>query len=152
MSELKFWIKKIEVKKSQIHGWGVFAKESIQQGEVFECSPVLRTHISRMMSVESMRNPGETVFDDYYFGINDHGIPIAAMGWGYCSLYNHGIEPSAEVGFLQYENKVIGIEYTASRDINPGEEILVNYFGTTEEIEFKNEDREKPLENLNFSV
>ena len=33
MSEVNFWIKKIEVKKSPIHGWGVFASETINKGE-----------------------------------------------------------------------------------------------------------------------
>ena len=47
--------------------------------------------------------------------------------------------------------KVIGLEYMALRDIEPGEEILVDYFNSGENVEFINEDLETPMEDFSIS-
>ena len=38
---------KIYVDKSPVHGWGVFAKETINEGEIFEEVPVLELPINK---------------------------------------------------------------------------------------------------------
>ena len=156
MSEVNFWIKKIEVKKSPIHGWGVFASETINKGEFFECSPFLRIHATRLLSMRALSGDSEhsyMILEDYYYKMGTNENPIAGIGWGYSSLYNHSKHPNAARGFVKDETvgKVIGLEYMALRDIEPGEEILVDYFNSGENVEFINEDLETPMEDFSLS-
>ena len=50
----------------------------------------------------------------------------AAIAWGFGSLYNHVIHPNANI-ILDMENDTIDI--VAILDINPGEEVTINYHG-----------------------
>ena len=59
---------KIELRKSSVHGWGVFAKEDIQANEVLEEIPFLILPIEK----------GETssMFIDYRFNFSWISMPI----------------------------------------------------------------------------
>jgi SET domain-containing protein len=109
---------KIQVKKSPIHGWGVFATEDIKEGELIEECLFLRLPVKR----------GETNYTlfDYTFvypkGENwvNH---IIALGYG--SLYNHSETPNATwEDDLEKET----IRFIALKPIGKDEEI-VTYYG-----------------------
>lgn len=111
--------KKIYVDKSPIHGWGVFASESISEGEVFEICPFIDLGL----------RPGDVspILLDYRFNW-PQGVSWEkqVVGLGYSSLYNHSDNANANWK-SNYENKTF--EFYATKDISPNQEIFVWYGG-----------------------
>lgn len=110
---------KIYVDKSPVHGWGVFAKEIIESGEVFEECPVLTLPI----------NVGEvsSLLLDYRFNWPQGETweeQVCALGFG--SLYNHSDTPNA---FWRSNLEKRTFEFVATKNIPVGEEIFVWYGG-----------------------
>ena len=108
---------KVYADKSPIHGWGVFAKEDIMEGEVFEESPILTLPIEK----------GEvtSLLIDYRFNWpqgNDWQEQVLALGYG--SLYNHSNDPNA-FWVSDIENRIF--KFVSNREIKQGEEIFVWY-------------------------
>jgi SET domain-containing protein len=107
----------IEVKRVRGKGRGVYARRLIRKGEVIERVPVL------VMSLEEYaKGLSETVLKDYCFNWSRGRVALAL---GYGSLYNHSYRPNARYDDVGPLTK----EFTALRDIRPGEEISVNYNG-----------------------
>lgn len=108
---------KIYVDKSPVHGWGVFAKELIKEGEVFEECPVLTLPINKGEST--------SLLIDYRFNW-PQGVEweeqVVAFGFG--SLYNHSENANA-YWVSNIDNKTF--LFIAHRDIKPDEEIFVWY-------------------------
>jgi SET domain-containing protein len=108
---------KIYVDKSPIHGWGVFAKEDIMEGEVFEECPVLTLPIEK----------GEitSLLVDYRFNWpqgNDFEEQVVTLGYG--SIYNHSNNANA-YWVSDLENKTF--KFISNREIKKDEEIFVWY-------------------------
>ena len=108
---------KIYVDKSPIHGWGVFAKEDIMEGEVFEECPVLTLPIEK----------GEitSLLVDYRFNWpqgNDFEEQVVTLGYG--SLYNHSNNANAH-WVSDLENRTF--KFISNREIKKDEEIFVWY-------------------------
>ena len=108
---------KVYADKSPIHGWGVFAKEDIMEGEVFEECPILTLPIEK----------GEvtSLLIDYRFNWpqgNDWQEQVLALGYG--SLYNHSNDPNA-FWVSDIENRIF--KFVSNREIKQGEEIFVWY-------------------------
>ena len=104
---------------SELHGRGVFAAAPIAEGQIIEICPVL------VFSQAELPHIRQTMLDDYYFDWGDNGAYYAVC-LGYGSLYNHEYEPNAEYG-MDFAAQTI--DFYAVRDIQPGEEITVNYNG-----------------------
>lgn len=109
---------KIQVRKSPIHGWGVFATENIEEGEIIEECPFLRLPVKR----------GETNYTliDYTFVYpkgSDWEHHVIALGYG--SLYNHSDEPNA-TWETETNNEIF--KFVALKPILKDEEI-VTYYG-----------------------
>lgn len=108
---------KIYVDNSPIHGWGVFAKQKIYKDEVIEECPILTLPI--------IKGESSPLLIDYRFNFptgSDWKEQVICLGYG--SLYNHSNQPNAYWYSLDYKRTFI---FTASRDIEPGEEIFVYY-------------------------
>ena len=108
---------KIYVDKSPIHGWGVFAKEDIMEGEVFEECPILTLPIEK----------GEitSLLVDYRFNWpqgNDFEEQVVTLGYG--SLYNHS-DNANSFWISDLENRTF--KFISNREIKTGEEIFVWY-------------------------
>lgn len=103
---------KILVKRSDIHRWGVFAKNEIKKYEVIEEFPYF--------SVTSTEMDKTTSIVDYSYRFNDGYI----IGMGCCGLYNHSFTPN--LAYCVDDANEIMIHY-AIRDIYPGEELTLNY-------------------------
>lgn len=100
---------KIYVKKSRLHGYGVFAGKDFRKGEVIEeCYFILS-------------KGGDKKLEDFYF---DAGRNKYALFTGFGSVYNHTDEPNADYK-LNLKRRVAVI--TAERSIHKGEEIYVSY-------------------------
>lgn len=100
-------------------GRGVYTSIPVSAGDVIEVSPVIVIPRSELPIIH------KTVLHDYYF-LWGHEHEMAAIALGYGSLYNHATFPNATF-ILDVENKTIDIE--AIKDIQPGEEITLNYLG-----------------------
>jgi len=112
---MKALIQKTEIKKSKIHGWGVFAKCSIVKGEVIEECPFIKTFRDNNRNHRGTR--------DYVFGWRTHRdrnlIPL-----GYGALCNHSYSPNAEC-INNVKRKLL--VFIAKRKIKRGEEIFIEY-------------------------
>jgi SET domain-containing protein len=115
---------KIKLQQSSIHGIGVFAKETIEENEIIEISPLLQLEWK-------LKYVHDRIVRDYSWMNNScqcqdckmHG-PSLYMALGYGSMYNHHDNPNTSV-FLDYKDKKIQI--TANKKIEVGEEIFVTY-------------------------
>jgi SET domain-containing protein len=104
------------VRKVKGKGRGVFARRAIKKGDVIEHVPVVVIPIKNL--VGGRKNP---VLNKYFYA---WGRDTVAVSLGYGSLYNHSYVPNA-----RYEHGRLSLTYRALRDIEPGEEICVNYNG-----------------------
>src|SRR4051812_46324731 len=104
----------IEVKRIKGKGRGVFARRLIRRGESIERVP--------MLVLPAGQSKGGSVVSDYCFA---WGRGTVALALGYGSLYNHSYRPNARYDDVGPQTK----EFTALRDIQPGEEITINYNG-----------------------
>ena len=105
----------IEVKRIKGKGRGVFARRLIRKGQVIETVPVIVLPAEEVGDGSAMMS--------YCF---EWGRGRMALALGYGSLYNHSYRPNARYDDVGPKTK----EFTALRDIEPGEEITVNYNGT----------------------
>lgn len=113
----------IEVRWTAAKGRGVFAREFIPRGTVFERAPVLV-----MPATDVLASEEETLLSHYVF---EWGKGTVALALGFGSLYNHSYSPNA-----RYEDEGRQMKlYIAERDIQPGEEVTINYNGSAEATE-----------------
>lgn len=110
----------LHVKESIGKGFGVFSTRFIAAGEVFDEVPVL------IIPVQEWEHIEKTILFNYCYGWGDD----AAVALGVGSLYNHSFNSNAKYTKI-YETKRIC--YTALRNIDPGEEITINYNGDVED-------------------
>lgn len=103
---------KIIVKKSPIHGYGVFADQNFTPGEVIEEAYTLIVNYKEMDLL------------DYYFGLEKDVNKKTLLPLGYACIYNHSEQHNAVFKF-DIENKLT--IFKAIRKIKPGEEITVYY-------------------------
>ncbi len=109
----------LEVKNSPTGaGRGVFATRAFKKGEEIERCPMLVAEEGRGDDLESGA-------EGYVFGWGD-GRTALALGYG--SLYNHRYDPNATT--TETGDELI---ISATRKINVGEEIYINYMGTAQE-------------------
>jgi SET domain-containing protein len=107
----------IDVKNFPGKGRGVVAQRRFAAGETIERPPVLVIPASEAPLIRDTR------LAHYYFEWGDD-CRQAAIALGYGSLYNHSYTPSARYEFREDEEC---LEFIALREIQPGEEITINY-------------------------
>lgn len=106
----------IEVRNTKSKGRGVFARTLIPEGTVFERVPLLVMPAEDILAGEQSR-----MLQGYIFEYKKK----VALALGYGSLYNHSYTPNARYDDAGRQTK----EFSALRDILPGEEITINYNG-----------------------
>jgi SET domain-containing protein len=99
----------IYVKKSKLHGYGVFANKDIKKGERIEECYML------------VSKGGDEVLEDFYFDVKRGRY---AMLTGYGCIYNHAVDPNADYTFSVKDKIFV---FKAERLIRKGEEIFVSY-------------------------
>ena len=125
--------KKIEARRSAIHGNGVFATEAIAKGErVIRYKGLLRTHeeVDRVYADEL--DTGHT----FLFTLNDKYVIDANVDGNDARWINHSCEPNCEAAHLESDTgkkRKDRIYIEAMRDIAPGEELTYNYGITLDE-------------------
>lgn len=99
---------KLVVKKSSLHGYGVFADKKFRKGEIIEECYII---ISR---------GGDRKLVDYYFDVSGkYGIFT-----GFGIIYNHSEDPNADY-FINAKRKLV--TFKATKTIHKGEEIYISY-------------------------
>jgi SET domain-containing protein len=114
---------KIECRKSDLHGYGVFAKEFIASGELIERCPIIR------IEVDDTPHIRDTVLRNYLFDWSSKESSACALVMGYGMVYNHSYSPNSKNGKNFKESSM---DHYAIRDIHAGEEITINYGGEPE--------------------
>lgn len=108
---------KVYVKDSPVHGYGVFASEKINKGEVIEECYVIKIPVKRGFLPQ--------LFIDYKFKwINENQEVEEVLPLGFGCVYNHSDEYNATWKQNTYRKT---IEFIAVRDIEIGEEIFHKY-------------------------
>lgn len=115
---------KVIVKKSEIHGRGIFATQDISEGEIVERCPMVplgfrsRYHsdpqIYRYLYSQPLCDCRECALHGFFFH----------MVLGYGMLYNHQDDANTTWKF-DYDNSFADV--IANRDIKAGSEIFVDY-------------------------
>jgi SET domain-containing protein len=100
--------KNVVVRKSSLHGYGVFATKTIRKGQVIEECYVILTR------------GGDKGLEDFYFDAKKKNAVILGFG----SIYNHSDEPNADYK-INMKRRVA--TFVATKTIQKGEEIFVSY-------------------------
>jgi SET domain-containing protein len=105
---------KIVIKKSSIHGIGVFATEDISNGELIEvCTSLDLDRCNRATLTEySYTIPSENKFNRL------------ALLLGYGSLYNHSEDNNVDFTINSDSKR---FTFFATKDISAGSELTINY-------------------------
>jgi uncharacterized protein len=110
---MKTLIQNAYVNKSNIHGWGVFAKKNIRKGGIIEECPIL-------VSAAEEKNPAE--IQAYLFSGDTDDTTIIILGYG--CIYNHSAKNNADYYSDDDKNVIV---FIANRNIKQDEEIFINY-------------------------
>ena len=108
---------KIYISSSSIKGAGrgVFATQKIKSGEIIEICPVIEVPLA-----DSSNDDEKGLLTNYFFYFGKALATVLGCG----SLYNHSYEPNAT--YVKRPSERV-IEFISIRDIEPNEEIVVNY-------------------------
>ncbi len=122
IAEQDVWytIPEVRVRKSKIHGMGLFATQIIHNGTMIERAPIVICDTFTFKCLDDVMGVRHTL-SDYPFKWNRHESAIA---FGYGSLINHSTSPNAVFKF-NYEYPAI--EFYAKKTIQPNEEITMQY-------------------------
>lgn len=105
----KIFQNKLVIKKSPMHGYGVFAGKTIKKGDIIEKCYILLS-----------RRGGDKGLEDYYFDAKGK----YAIFLGYGSIYNHSDDPNTDYT-INIANRIATIK--AVTTIPKGSEIFVSY-------------------------
>jgi uncharacterized protein len=106
-------------------GRGVFALRDIAAGTLIERVPVILIPKAQVFGSSELAKRAARI-SWYVFGWEgETKRPYVALALGYGSIYNHS--PRANARYQKEAPDVM--EFLAVRDINPGEEITINYNG-----------------------
>ena len=107
------------VADSEGRGRGVFTAVAIGKGDIIEYCPLIIIPPQQKMLVD------KTIFHDYYYNWPEpKGAACLPLGYG--SIYNHSVEPNAEI-VLDIEGKVL--QFHCIKETSAGDEIFVDYSG-----------------------
>lgn len=134
---------KIQIQKSSIHNYGVFALEDINEGEEIEQCRLLRL-------AWRAKYHGDPAIKDYVWTnmhckckeCQMHG-PQQYIALGFGSIYNHSDDQNTTVN-LDYKNELMTVK--AKRFIPKGSEIFVNYGNNYWKIRQKKESSDETKE------
>jgi SET domain-containing protein len=101
------------------HGRGMFAVRKFVKGELIERAPIIPIDAKKWPSA------AKTILSDYAFDWGEKD-EHAAISLGYISIYNHSYSPNAQLEQMEDE---LMMDIIAIRDIEPGEQIMINYNG-----------------------
>lgn len=118
---------KFEVRRSKIHGSGVFAAKNIKKGEfIIEYKGLLRSHEEVDAAYDGEDETGHT----FLFTLNEDYVLDANIKGNEARWINHSCDPNCDSEHVDAEDgdkSKDRIEIKAIRDITAGEELSYNY-------------------------
>jgi SET domain-containing protein len=118
---------KFEVRRSKIHGSGVFAAKNIKKGEfIIEYKGLLRSHQEVDAAYDGEDETGHT----FLFTLNEDYVLDANIKGNEARWINHSCDPNCDSEHIDAEDgdkSKDRIEIKAIRDIKAGEELSYNY-------------------------
>jgi|SRR5690606_22573993 len=105
-------------------GKGVFTSAAIKNNTIIEVSPVV------VMSDEERKLLDQTRLHDYIFEWEAE-LQKCCMALGYVAVYNHSYQSNCEYE-MDYATELITIK--TMRNIEPGEELFINYNGNWDDV------------------
>lgn len=109
----------IFIAPSHEKGKGVFANEFIEEGRTIEVAPMLVLPEADNALIEK-----SYLYNYYFIWGNDKKNKAIALGYG--SIYNHSYQPNVAYK-MNFEDETI--TFVAWRNIQPNEELFINYNG-----------------------
>jgi len=135
LDRVLFKSNKIGIKKSPIHGWGVFALEDIEIGDLIEeCLyvPIETYNEGDILTHYSFPYPRVVVEIKDSNKKIDKLIQVVVLGYG--SLYNHSLTPNVDY----ITNTELGLfEFISFKKIKKGEELIIKYHNNPDFIKEK---------------
>lgn len=104
---------KVEIRQSPLHGFGVFAKEDINAGEVIEESPIFLTDIKHASKFHN--------FNDYFWSHDEKYI----LSFGLSGVFNNDEENPNCVREVFLDDRFY--RFTVINNVRENEEILISY-------------------------
>jgi len=128
----------VEIRNSEIHGLGVFAKQDIPRKTIVEVAPVLLFHNKTVDALNEVSDPYRHAIMDYPFWWGD-GYSAFSFGWG--GIYNHSKIHSdghnAQWKKIRKDEKGYNaLMFITRRDIRKDEELCICYHSIEELIWF----------------
>ena len=118
---------KFEVRRSKIHGSGVFAAKNIKKGEfIIEYKGLLRSHEEVDAAYDGEDETGHT----FLFTLNEDFVIDANIKGNEARWINHSCDPNCDSEHIDAEDgdkSKDRIEIKAIRDIKAGDELSYNY-------------------------
>lgn len=122
------YAEKLAVRRSNIHRWGVFARQKIKKYEILEEFPYFSIPTEELNECKSCL--------PYSYFLSDK---FSVIGMGFCGLYNHSSNSNVDCE-IDKVNEVM--RHYATRDIQVGEELTLDY-GEENSKYFTNENQNK---------
>ena len=108
--------KSIYVKKSNIHGWGVFTNQKIKKGTIIE---------ECVIPYEVIPINSRVLLNYRYVWPSREKPTSFCIALGFGSIYNHSNEKPSINWKINEKERIM--TFTAIRNINANEELLFNY-------------------------
>lgn len=113
----------VEVRKSSVHGSGVFALRRIKKGDrilMYAGAILSNDEVNRQVKAgERDPSTGHT----FLMSVDDDHVIDGAQGGNESRMINHSCDPNVEFGFFGGRRPWV----YALRDLKPGEELLLDY-------------------------
>lgn len=119
-------VRRVTVRKSSVHGRGVFASQSIAAGErIFE----YRGEVTSWRRAAARYRRGGVPGHTFIFGLADGRVIDGSVGGNSARWLNHSCEPNCEA--VEDHRGRVFIE--ALRTVSPGDELYIAYGLTVDE-------------------
>ena len=126
--------RRIQVRRSGVHGRGVFALQALAEGEVLieYRGEVISWQEAQDRHPHDPSQPNHT----FYFHVDDDRVIDASVGGNSARWINHSCDPNCEAVIEEHDGKnrkMDKVFIEAIRAIKPGEELTYNYGITLDE-------------------
>ncbi len=126
--------RRIQTRRSGVHGQGVFAVQDIAEGEVIieYTGQVISWQEAQERHPHDPKQPNHT----FYFHVDEDRVIDAKVGGNFARWINHSCAPNCQAVLeenAEGKPKLDRVMIEALRDIKPGEELTYDYGITLEE-------------------